>query len=210
MLVRSSEQPSRSSRRMPGLLTMSRREVLVFATICACGAPASTGGTTAAPPGYESDDEPGEPETRGADCTADTCESPEVCVHLTTDTTLDVPERSWRSVCASPDGDLCKIDPGACRAPPQRASCSIADLKPTSDEERTVLLNIARRCKPIDQCLLECIRSGCAGGIGGGCFHACGIRGVPPDERDAVLLREAAAYRARTHYFCRSREHESR
>jgi hypothetical protein len=92
----------------------------------------------------------------------------------------------------------------------QRASCSIADLKPTSDEERTVLLNIARRCKPIDQCLLECIRSGCAGGIGGGCFHACGIRGVPPDERDAVLLREAAAYRARTHYFCRSREHESR
>ena len=91
-----------------------------------------------------------------------------------------------------------------------KTGCSIDDMKPTSEDERTLLLNIARRCKPIDQCLLECIRSGCADGIGGGCFHTCGIRGVPPGERDAVLLQEAAKYRARTHYFCRSREHESR
>jgi hypothetical protein len=190
---------------------MSRHAVLLLAVINACGAPTSTGGTTAArPSGYETDDDPGEPQTRGADCTADTCKPPQVCVDITTDTTLDVPDRSSQSVCASPDSDLCKIDPGACRTPPQRASCSIDDLKPTSNEDRTVLLNIARRCKPIDQCLLECIRSGCAVGIGGGCFHTCGIRGVPPDKRDAVLLGEAAAYRARTHYFCRSREHGSR
>lgn len=91
-----------------------------------------------------------------------------------TDTTLDVPQRQSSSIGVSPDSDLCKVDAEACRAK-----------------------------RPIDQCLLECKRSGCADDIGGGCRHACGLRGARPEERDALLQREAAAYRAGTAYFCR-------
>jgi len=185
---------------------MSRHAIVLFAMTGVCGGPTSTGGTTTAPPyGYETDDDPGH-QQGGADCNPDTSKPPHVCLGINPDTALEVPERSSQSVCVSPDSEVCKVDPAACRAAPPKAACSIDDLKVTSDEDRTVLLNIARRCEPIDQCLLECIRSGCAIGIGGGCFHTCGIRGVPPGQRDAVLLREAAEYRAGTHYFCRSRK----
>jgi hypothetical protein len=184
---------------------MARYAVLLLAMTGACGGPTSTGGTTTAQPyGYENDDDPGR--YHSADCSPGTCKPPQVCLDIATDTTLDVPERTSHSVCVSPDSDLCKADPAACGLAPQQAPCSIDDLKPTSDDDRTILLNIAHRCKPIDQCLLACIRSGCAVGIGGGCFHTCGIRGVPPGQRDAALLREAAKYRAGTHYFCRARE----
>lgn len=102
--------------------------------------------------------------------------------------------------------DPCKADPAACRAVPRPAACAIDDMRPESEGEQTLLRNIARECSPADQCVLECIRSGCAYGIGGGCFHACGVRAVPLEQRDAVLLDEAAKYRSGTNYLCRYRK----
>lgn len=189
---------------------MSRRALLFIAMIHGCGGSTSTRSVSAGRPyGYETDDDPGRHLGQGPNCTPETCKPPQVCVDVTTDTTLDVPEPRSSSVCVSPDSDLCKVDAEACRIKPERAPCSIDDLEATSEGERTLLRNIARECRPIDQCLLECIRSGCADDIGGGCFHACGLRGARPEERDALLLREAAAYRSRTNYFCRRKGQSS-
>lgn len=157
---------------------MSRPALFLIAMIHGCGGSASPSVAPAGRSyGYETDDDPGRHQGPIADCTPETCKPPQVCVDVTTDTTLDVPDRRSSSVCMSPDSDLCKVDAEACRAK-----------------------------RPIDQCLLECMRSGCADHIGGGCFHACGLRGARPEERDALLLREAAAYRARTNYFCRRKD----
>jgi hypothetical protein len=90
--------------------------------------------------------------------------------------------------------------------PPTAATggpCTLDGLEPRTDDDRVVLTNIARRCHPIDHCLLECMRSGCAANIGGGCFHTCSRIGAPAAERDRVLLEEARRYRARTHRLCR-------
>jgi hypothetical protein len=80
--------------------------------------------------------------------------------------------------------------------------CTPDGLNPSNDWERTVVRNMVRRCEPIDHCLLECLRRGCANNVGGGCFHACSGRGIPPDERDVALLDEATQFRLGTHQLC--------
>src|SRR5664280_3109803 len=80
--------------------------------------------------------------------------------------------------------------------------CTLDGFESATGDERILLTNIASRCEPIDHCLLDCIRSGCAQMVGGGCFHMCSARAVPPEKRDQVLLEEAAHFRACTHFLC--------
>jgi len=181
--------------------------LLVFPVACS-GSPQPAPTRPSRSYGYETDEEPGHNQAAGSNCTVASCHPPLVCLDVSTDTTLAVATRELQSFCVSPESDFCKHDPAAC-SPARSLTCSIDDLTTTDDEYRTILQNIARRCKPLDQCLLACIRSGCAAGVGGGCFHMCGLRGIPPAERDTALLREAERYRGRTHYLCQRQQQDT-
>lgn len=67
---------------------------------------------------YGNDDDPGHDVSDTPDCDPNTCRSPLICVHVVTDTTLDVPDRKVRARCVSRDSDLCRLDPEACANPP--------------------------------------------------------------------------------------------
>jgi hypothetical protein len=78
--------------------------------------------------------------------------------------------------------------------------CHLNGITFPDREERDFLAKFSRRCNAADACLLSCIRSGCAKGVGGGCFHMCssGANG------DADMLQRALEYEDRTAYLCRS------
>ena len=112
--------------------------------------------------------------------------------------------------CARQEANAMPASQSAALAPSWAGHCTLDGIQFQEEGEREFLAHFANRCGAQDACVLACLRSGCAYGIGGGCFHACALRGAPPGKRDALLLREAAAYRAGTNYFCRSRKQEAR
>lgn len=83
---------------------------------------------------------------------------------------------------------------------PWATYCHLTGIAFPNEEEREFLSTFAQRCQPADACLLSCIRSGCAKGVGGGCFHMCssGSNG------DSDMLERARMYEDRTAFLCRT------
>jgi hypothetical protein len=77
--------------------------------------------------------------------------------------------------------------------------CTLEGLQFQEEGEREFLAQFADRCGPADACILACLRSGCAYGIGGGCFHACGAFGT------SDLEKSAEEFAAGSSVFCRWR-----
>ena len=73
----------------------------------------------------------------------------------------------------------CSADAEAVSAQTSWSRHCTAQGIPARDAKEAAYLEVAAtRCEPEDACVLSCSRSGCAGGIAGGCFHACS-RGTP-------------------------------
>ncbi len=71
-----------------------------------------------------------------------------------------------------------------------QSHCNIDGIAFDSSGDRRVFQHFAQRCLPVDACTLSCMRSGCAKGVSGGCFHMCN-----PAWAAADLASEAAAYK---------------
>ena len=82
---------------------------------------------------------------------------------------------------------------------PWASHCHLDGMTFSYPEDRTFRAALAQRCNAMDACLLSCMRSGCAEGVGGGCFHMCSSGA----DSDSDLLERAQKYKDRTAYLCR-------
>lgn len=75
--------------------------------------------------------------------------------------------------------------------------CSLDGIHFANADERKFMKQFVDRCDAQDACTLACERSGCAYGVGGGCFHACGGFGIDDPARGAE------EFAAKTSFFCK-------
>ena len=73
-------------------------------------------------------------------------------------------------------------------------SCHSGGIKIEGEGDRKMFREMVNRCTAMDACHLACFRSGCADGIGGGCFHTCG---------DDMPEKQARDYEDKTSSWCK-------
>lgn len=76
---------------------------------------------------------------------------------------------------------------------PWQRHCTLDEISVDDDAHRKHLNKMAQACKPMDACILACMRESCATEIKGGCYHACSSEVSERTSGSAAELFETGA-----------------